>query len=170
MKEKPLFKFALRTDLKDDKTKLFLPTKAEKYATGYDVRAAMYDREELILKPGQYFKIPLGFQAFCPEGWWFSLNPRSSSFFKKHLHCLVGTIDEHFPQEVCLVGQFIPDGTSLNESKISIKFGEAIGQIIPVERVEMDIEEITKDEFDKLNAERNGERVGGFGSSDKKVK
>lgn len=166
MSDKPIFKFAIREDLKDS-PKTFLPSKGEPFATGWDVRAAFYDRKDLIIKAGEYFKIPLGFRAFCPEGWWFSLNPRSSSFYKKHLHCLVGTIDEHFPQEVCLVGQFLPDITSLDEMEPKIKFCEAIGQIIPIRRIEMEVEMISNDEFDRLNKERNGLRVGGFGSSSK---
>lgn len=163
--EKPIFKFAIRPDLKDA-TQTFVPTKAEPKATGWDVRAAFHDRQELVVKPGHYIKIPLGFRAFCPDGWWISLNPRSSTFYKKHLHCLVGTIDEQFPQEVCLVGQYIPDSKNINEV-LSIKFCEPIGQIIPIKTIDMEVQIVSYDEYDELNKIRNGVRIGGFGSTSK---
>jgi hypothetical protein len=102
----PVFRFAIRDDLKGTGN-LFLPTRAEPLSTGYDVRAAFPDRKDLVLKPFEYFKIPLGFRALPPQGWWFNLHPRSSSFAKKHLHNLIGVIDESFGLEVLWAGQFI---------------------------------------------------------------
>lgn len=85
--EIPTFKFALREDLKDNKE--FLPTLAEPKATGYDVRAALEKSDAVLnIEPFAYVKIPLGFRAFCPEGWWYELKPRSSTFGKKNLHSL----------------------------------------------------------------------------------
>jgi len=50
--------------------------------------------------------------------------------------------------------------------EIRVNHGDAIGQLIPVKRVEMDAEEISQEEYDILCAERNGERgEGGFGST-----
>src|SRR6266404_3537788 len=102
----PEFLFSLREDLQNEKQ--FLPTRAEEKASGWDVRAAMPDRKPLIIKPFEYVKIPLGFRTFCPEGWWYELKPRSSTFAKKHLHSLYGTIDETFEGEALYCGQFIP--------------------------------------------------------------
>lgn len=158
----PVFKFALREDLKDHPE--FLPRRAEDLSTGYDVRACQSDRKDIVLRAGQYFKIPLGFRCYCPEGWYYQLHPRSSSFAKKQMHCLIGVIDESFPLEVLAVGQYIPDVNSLTKDLV-IKFGDAIGQIIPCQRIEMYVKNIENDEFDELIKRRGANRTGGFGSS-----
>src|SRR5579885_1516749 len=105
MSEIPVFKFALMDRVKDDKR--FLPKQAESKATGYDVRACMEDKKPLTIRPGQYVKIPLGVRAFVPEGYWYELKPRSSSFAKKHLHALYGTIDETYALELVFAAQYI---------------------------------------------------------------
>ena len=164
--ELPIFKFALVERAKEDKK--FLPTRAELCATGYDVRACLTtpSRKALIIRPGQYVKIPLGFRAFIPEGWWLELKPRSSSFAKKNLHCLYGTIDEHYPQEFILAAQYLPDINSMGKDLI-IEYGEAIGQLIPVERQSMVVEEVSNEEIEQLYKNRPTERSGGFGSTSK---
>lgn len=160
----PIFRFALREDLNKEIT--FLPTKAEPFATGWDVKAAQLDRKDMIIRPGEYFRIPLGFRSLTPEGWWFQLNPRSSSFAKKHMHNLIGIIDEHYSQEVLFAGQYVPDINSMGKDLI-VKFGDAIGQIIPFKRIEMKVETISNSEFDDECNKRNAIRQGGFGSTDK---
>lgn len=157
--EKPNFQFALKEGLHNE----FLPTKAEPHATGWDVRAA----EEIIIAPGEYFKIPLGFRAFPPEGWWFNLHPRSSSFAKKHMHNLIGIIDEHYSEEVLFAGQYIPSiKNNADADNLVIKFGDAIGQIVPIRRVEMKVERISNEEYNDLCKKRIAVRQGGFGSTD----
>jgi len=165
MIEIPTFKFALREDIKNEM--FFLPTKGEPFATGWDVRAAFADKKDLILRPGQYFKIPLGFRSFLPEGWWFQLHPRSSSFGKKYMHNLVGIIDEHYPDEVLFAGQYLPDTRSMGND-LTIKWGDAIGQIVPIKRQEMVVKPISNEECDDLYKKRNSIRQGGFGSTDNK--
>lgn len=160
MSEIPVFKFATREDLEPT----FLPTKAEPWATGWDVRAAQKDMKDLIIRPGQYFKIPLGFRVFPPEGWWLYLHPRSSSFAKKHMHNLIGIIDEHYSHEVLFAGQYIPDINSMGHDLI-VKFGDPIGQMVPVKRVEMVIEYVSNEEYDDLCGKRKAIRNGGFGST-----
>lgn len=159
----PEFLFALREDLKDNTE--FLPTKAEELSSGYDVRAAQIDRKDLILKPGQYFKLQLGFKSFCPPGWYYLLHPRSSSFVKKYMHNLVGIIDESWEHETLIAGQYIPDSSSMGKELI-IKFGDRIGQIIPTKRQDMEIKLVTNEEYNDLCRKRNSLRKGGFGSTD----
>jgi len=164
--ELPIFKFAIREDLKDCETS-FLPTRVEQCATGWDVKAAFYDREQIKVYPDHSIKIPLGFRTFPQKGWWFELKPRSSSFAKKHLHCLYGTIDETYESELILCATFMPGRSDI--SYLMIEFGESLGQIIPVKRQEMIIQEISNEEYDILCKQRNATRgTGGFGSSDKK--
>jgi dUTPase len=162
--EIPTFKFALREDLKDDKR--FLTTKGEPDATGYDVRAAQEDRKPIIVKAGEYVKVPLGFRAFCPRGWWYLLAPRSSMFFKKECIGFTGIIDEAYPNQAIAGFIYHPDGKSLSQDLV-INFGDAIGQIIPQRREEVDMVEISNNEIDADFAVRGAVRTGGFGSTSK---
>lgn len=167
----PTYKFALREDLKNNHE--FLPAKGEPFASGWDVRAALESGPgtSLEIKPFQHVKIPLGFRTYCPEGWWFELKPRSSTFGKKFLHALYGTIDESFQGILVFACQYIPtmDISNINSvQNLKISFGEAIGQIIPVKRQEMIVECIDNKEYDSLCEKRNAPRKdGGFGSTDK---
>jgi len=178
----PIYKFALRADLVNNKE--FLPTRGEPKATGWDVRAAMHDGKPLIVKPLQQVKIPLGIRGFCPEGWWYELKPRSSTFGKKNLHALYGTVDETYEGELIFAAQYIPHfpfhaenfvvteeklKRYFNEYSLEINFGDAIGQIIPVKRQEMQVVEVSNEEYDANCTNRAGVRgAGGFGSTDVK--
>jgi dUTP pyrophosphatase len=151
----PEFFFTLNEGLDDS----FLPSRSDLESTGWDVKAAI----EITIDPFSYFKIPLGFRAFPPEGWWFQLHPRSSSFTKKSMHILVGIIDETYPQEVILAGQYLPNHG--NDSSIIISKGERIGQIIPVKRQEMLVSKVSAEDFNALCERRAAVRSGGFGST-----
>ena len=166
MNKYPTFKFALREDIKDEK--VFLPTRGEPYATGWDVRACMPDKKPLVIKPGQYCKIPMGFKCIPEEGWWFQLNPRSSTFAKKHAHSLIGIIDEHYNLELQYAFQYLPDKSDNSENLI-VNYGDAIGQIIPFKRIDMNVKEISNEEFEDLCNKRVSYRNGGFGSTDRKI-
>jgi len=169
----PYFKFVLDEGLDNS----FLPTRSEPNATGWDVRCA--EKNGVVLRPFDKALINLGFRAFAPNEWWAELKPRSSTFAKKSLHCLYGTIDETFSYNWKLAVQWIPpifhfggpnDIVSsdleeyFNDNELKIDFGERIGQIIPVKRQEMHILIISTEEFEKLCSERTGNRAG-FGSS-----
>jgi len=186
MSEIPVFRFALREDLKDDKR--FLPARAEPKATGWDVRAAMPDKKTLYVRPFELVKIPLGIRGFCPEGWWYDIKPRSSSFAKKNLHSLYGTIDETYEGELVFACQYLPpvpfktnhdnDGLAWDEhddwgeylgaNNLHIEFGDAVAQIIPRLRQEMSVFEITNQDYDNACKARAAIRgAGGFGSTGK---
>lgn len=175
----PQFKFALREDLKDKKE--FLPTKGEPKATGWDVRSS----DDLIIKPFEYVKIRLGFRALCPDGWWFEMRPRSSTYTKKNMHALYGVVDETYEGEAIFAAQYIPSlklsplsivggyvqrsAVAYDESMfqtLEIKFGDAIGQMIPVQRQEIEVISLTNEEIDAEYKSRNAIRgAGGFGST-----
>jgi dUTPase len=160
----PTFQFAVREDLIDVAVK-FLPQKAEPGSTGWDVRAAQKDRKPINIKPGEYVRIPLGFRALPAEGWWYELRPRSSTFAKKHLNCLYGVIDHSYENEVLLAVQYLPDIHDLGKT-LSIEFGEAIGQIIPIKLVDIQALSISNKEIDAAYKARAGLRgIGGFGST-----
>lgn len=162
--EVPTYYFALRKGLEQDNK--FLPTKANPLATGWDVRAA-FESASINLRPGQKYLIPLGFRGFCPEGWWYELKPRSSTFAKKSLHCLYGTIDEDFEGQLCFACQYIPDVNCLGKDLV-IEFGEALGQLVPQKRWNAKMIGTTNEELDTMFATRNAARgTGGFGSTGK---
>jgi dUTP pyrophosphatase len=161
--EIPNFRFALNDGLDSS----FLPTRGTEKATGWDVRAA----STVIINAGDYAKIDLGFRALIPPGWWLELRPRSSSFAKRNLHTLYGVIDEDYEGKMVFACQFVPSpkdivpGTQLS---LSILKGEALGQLVPVRRQEMTVEQVSNEEFDRLCNERGYSRgVGGFGSTTK---
>lgn len=163
---KPSFRFALREDLKDDKR--FLPTRATPKSAGYDCRCAQEDRKPIVLRAGQYVKIPLGFRTIIPDGWWLKINPRSSTFVKKSLHCLYGVLDTDWRGFSCLVAQYVPSVNSMGNDLV-LEFGEAIGQLIPMRLHEMDVNEISNEAFDELckNEVDNIRQDKGFGSTSK---
>jgi dUTP pyrophosphatase len=167
MNETPTFKFALLEGLSEQ----FLPTRGSEKASGWDVRAT----SDHTIGTGQYAKISLGFRAFSPPDWWLELRPRSSSFAKKNLHALYGVIDEDYEGELVFACQYLPPanhrvgtGWSFERDVLEIKFGDAIGQLIPVRRQEMLVEQVSNEEYERLTNERNFNRgAGGFGSTTK---
>jgi dUTPase len=167
MNKIPVYKFAVREDLKNKEVS-FLPEKGTPDSTGWDVKCAVGEPgTSLVIKPGQYVRIHLGFRVFCPEGWWLELKPRSSSFTKKSLHALYGTIDEDFEGELQFACHYLPEASD-NPPDLVLQFGEAIGQIIPVKRQTMKVVEVSNEEYTELCANRKGTRgAGGFGSTKK---
>lgn len=153
------FKFALREDLKDKKE--FLPTRATEKSAGWDVACAWDDHKDQMIMPGDYVKIPLGVRCIPEKGFWLEMKPRSSSFIKKHMHALYGTIDEDYRNQLYFCAKY--DG----EQPLILTFGEKIGQLIPVKLREMEVQEVSNKEFDDICLSETNNRVGGFGSTSK---
>jgi deoxyuridine 5'-triphosphate nucleotidohydrolase len=158
----PEYSFAVREDLLNSDF-VFLPTRADDKSSGWDVRCAHQDG--LLIYPFEYALIPLGIRMIAPPGYWLELRPRSSTHAKKNLHALYGVIDESYEGEILFSCQYIPC-SSKPQDPIFIEFGERIGQVIPIERQEMEVSIISNENFDLL-CKRRGELRGGggFGSS-----
>lgn len=184
--EKPTFSYAVTQEVidrcpftlegKEIMVEDFVPTRAREKDTGYDCRCAetneIFVNGEYItgmeLYPGCYFKMNLGFRMFAPNGWWLSLAPRSGTFLKKYIHALYGVIDETFENQMCFVGQFMPNACDLIDSskRYIIPFGYRIAQVIVVPRYDQNVSIISNDEIDKRYKDRNDPRgTGGFNSS-----
>jgi dUTPase len=164
MDDTPVFQFAIREDLIDLGDK-FLPKKVEPGSAGWDVRCAQKDRKPIILRSGQYARIPLGFRMIPPKGYWVDLRPRSSTFAKKSLHYLIGTLDFSWRGENAYACQYLPDISSLGKDLV-LQFGDALGQIIPVKMLDMKVKGITNEEFDEFcKTEVNERGDKGWGSS-----
>lgn len=153
-------------DGKEIKADNFLPARARSKDTGYDVRCA--EPKGLDLIPGCYFKMRLGFRMFAPDGWWLSLAPRSGTFINHNIHALYGVIDETYENEMCFVGQYVPDVNKLlsNTQRVKIAFGQRIAQVIPCPRWEMPVVKLTNEEIEARYKDRGDLRgIGGFNSS-----
>ena len=169
----PKFLFALTPELEslgwgnlDFSPDDFLPTRAEPFATGWDVRCA--EPKGFDLKPFYYYKIPLGFKAIPEKGWWAELNTRSSLFAKRHIHALYGKVDEMYSEQWFFACQFIPGEEILtNGNHNRIEFGDRVGQIIPVKRQEMIVQRVSNFEFESILGFTNRKRSG-FGSTGEK--
>lgn len=152
---KPVFSFATVNDCDD-----FIPKKAEEKSVGLDVKARC--ENPIYIHPNSEGLIPLGFKAFVPEGYYYELHPRSSTFVKKGFICLVGIIDESFEGEVQLAYKYFGKETVIINDK------DRVGQLILKKVVDADVKALSMDELQDLYKARGGTRgEGGIGSTGK---
>ena len=132
-----------------------LPKRATKSSAGYD----FYLPVGIDLKPGETIKIPTGIRCYMEEDIVLSLYPRSSLGFKykMQLNNTVGIIDADYYNAKNEGHIQIKITNDNNENKdIVLSAGDGLAQGIFTEFL------ITYDD------ETTGERVGGFGSTNKK--
>lgn len=174
---KPKFTFAVTQEVIDntptelDGVRLtaedFVPRQSNPTDTGWDCRCAIPGG--IMIKPGCFFKMSLGFRTMPEPGWWYSLVPRSSTFIKLNVHALYGTIDQTYENVVAFVGQWQPDACSLIQADLFIPFGARIAQIIPHPIHDMEQVVVSNEKLNQMFSDRNGQRgTGGFGSSGRK--
>ena len=133
-----------------------LPVRKTKNSAGYDVQAA-----EDITIPKYYpgikpTLIPTGLKAYCqPDECYFLLN-RSSGPKKGFLMAnSVGLIDSDYYRNVDNDGHFYFAYFNCSDHDIEVKKGDVIGQVVFLNYLVVD------------NDNAEGERTGGFGSTDK---
>ena len=134
-----------------------LPVRKTKHSAGYDVEAA----EDVIIpsyKPGiKPTLIPTGLKAYCQKDEWYMLVNRSSGPKKGFVMAnSIGVIDADYYGNESNDGHFYFQYFNFQDHDIQVKKGDVIGQVIFQKYL------ITDDD----NAE--GERVGGFGSTNEK--
>lgn len=134
-----------------------LPVRKTKYSAGYDVEAA----EDVVIpsyKPGiKPTLIPTGLKAYCMEDEWIMLVNRSSGPKKGViLPNSIGVVDHDYYNNIDNDGHFYFQFWNFKDEDLVIHKGDVIGQTIFQKYL------LTDDD----GAE--GERVGGFGSTDKK--
>ena len=134
-----------------------LPVRKTKYSAGYDVEAA----EDVVIrtyKPGiKPTIIPTGLKAYCMEDEWIMLVNRSSGPKKGViLPNSIGVVDHDYYNNIDNDGHFYFQFWNFKDEDLVIHKGDVIGQAIFQKYL------LTDDD----GAE--GERVGGFGSTDKK--
>lgn len=134
-----------------------MPVRKTKYSAGYDVEAA----EDCIVpafKPGQApTLIKTGLKAYMPADEYMMLCNRSSNPKKKGLVMAnsVGIIDADYYGNPDNDGHFMYAFYNVKEEDVEIKKGECIGQAIFMKFGVVD------------NDTAEGERMGGFGSTNK---
>ena len=137
-----------------------LPVRKTKYAAAYDVEAA----EEVVLpsfKQGMKpTLIPTGLKAYMQSDEVLLIVPRSSGPKKQGISFPhnVGVIDSDYYNNSDNEGHIFVQCINLKDEDVVIKKGEAVAQAIFQKYLTVDDD----------NAE--GERTGGFGSTDKKEK
>ena len=135
-----------------------LPKRSTKYAAGYDVEAA----EDTIIpafKPGvKPTLIPTGLKAYMQDDEMLCLYNRSSNPKKKGLVLAnsVGIVDKDYYGNADNDGHIMYAMWNFKDEDVKIEKGERIGQAIFQKYLIAD------------NDNAEGERKGGFGSTDKK--
>lgn len=133
---------------------LDLPAYETAGSAGMDVRAALPEREPVVLAPGQRAMVPTGLSVAIPEGYEIQVRPRSGLAAKHGLTCLntPGTIDSDYRGEIKVIL------INLGQEAFTIQRGERIAQLVlaPVTR-------LAWSEVETLSETARG--AGGFGST-----
>ena len=119
---------------------------------GYDLPACLPDGP-IIIKPQSRGVIPTGIHLEIPEGYWASIEARSSTS-KSMLICPKGVIDEGYRGEMFAVL------INVGNEPVTINDGDRYVQLIMHERIAKDIE---IEEVDELTPSERGDS--GFGST-----
>lgn len=134
-----------------------IPVRKTRYSAGYDVEAA----EDVVIPPyKQGIKptlIPTGLKAYCMEDEWIMLVNRSSGPKKGViLPNSIGVVDHDYYNNIDNDGHFYFQFWNFKDEDLVIHKGDVIGQAIFQKYLITD------------NDSAEGERVGGFGSTDRK--
>ncbi|WP_455479246.1 dUTP diphosphatase [Bartonella sp. B23] len=145
---------------------LELPHYATAGSAGLDLRAALGEKETVVLAPGQRALIPTGLIFHLQSGFEAQIRPRSGLSLKHGITCLntPGTIDSDYRGEVKVLL------INLGQEDFSIQRGMRIAQMIiaPVIQVNVCAIEQNQNENTKSNAESRdatSRGTGGFGST-----
>lgn len=129
---------------------ILIPAKAGD--VGYDLKVWLEEEESIIL-PQKMINIRTGVFVKLPEGYWGDIRPRSSTFAKRKLFIMGGTIDEGYTGEISI---FIWNPTL---EPHSIRNGDRLAQLVITPRITPPIEIVG----DLPQTERG---ASGFGSTD----
>lgn len=136
---------------------IHMPVRKTKLSAGYDVEAA----EDVIIPPFEFGMkptlIPTGLKAYCKEDEFYILVNRSSGPKKGYVMAnSIGIIDADYYGNVTNDGHFYFQYYNFLKEDLVIHKGDVIGQVIFMNYLKVD---------DDVALE---ERIGGFGTTDKK--
>ena len=136
---------------------IHLPERKTAHSAGYDIEAAE-DITIPMYKPGiKPTLIPTGLKAYCADDECFLLLNRSSGPKKGFILAnSVGLIDSDYYGNPDNDGHFFFAYFNCSDHDIEVKKGDIIGQVVFTKFLIVD------------NDNATGERIGGFGSTDKK--
>lgn len=131
-----------------------LPQRATKYSAGYDI----YSQIEFVLEPGQTVAFPLGIKVQLDSDKTLMIVPRSGSGFKYGINLwnTIGVIDADFWNNPNNEGHIHIKLRNTGTKNWKVSVGDAIAQGIIVQYFTVD------------DDSSDGERLGGFGSTDQK--
>ena len=131
-----------------------LPAYETPGAAGMDLRAAVPDDADVVIRPGAREMVPTGLCIAVPEGYEAQVRPRSGLAARQGVTCLntPGTIDSDYRGEVKVIL------INLGEENLIVRRGDRIAQMVICPVVQANwVETQTLDET------RRGS--GGFGST-----
>ena len=136
---------------------IHLPERKTAHSAGYDIEVAE-DITIPMYKPGiKPTLIPTGLKAYCADDECFLLLNRSSGPKKGFILAnSVGLIDSDYYGNPDNDGHFFFAYFNCSDHDIEVKKGDIIGQVVFTKFLIVD------------NDNATGERIGGFGSTDKK--
>ena len=133
---------------------LALPAYETAFSAGMDLRAALAEGEDLVLKPGERTLAPTGLTMALPAGYEAQVRPRSGLALKHGITCLntPGTIDADYRGEVKVIL------INLGLEPFTIRRGERIAQMV--------IAPVTQAQWRQVESLPESARgAGGFGST-----
>lgn len=131
-----------------------LPAYETQGSAGLDLRAAIADGEELVLKPLGRALVPTGLKIAVPHGYELQVRPRSGLALKFGITCLnsPGTVDSDYRGEVGVIL------VNLGAEDFVIRRGDRIAQAVVARHAR-----IVWEQTESLESTMRGE--GGFGST-----
>ena len=131
-----------------------LPAPASPGSAGLDLRAALPEDREIVLRPGERALVPTGLVLEIPPGCEGQVRPRSGLALRHGIGILnsPGTIDSDYRGEVGVIL------VNLGESPFPVRRGDRIAQLVFAR-----VEAVEWEESETL--EETGRGEGGFGST-----
>jgi len=135
---------------------LELPSHATPDAAGADLRAALPEKEELVIPPGQVALVPTGLAFAIPPGYEGQVRARSGLAFRHRIAVLngPGTIDADYRGEVQVILM------NFGDEPFRIHRGDRIAQFVLAR-----VERPTWKPVDELPPDATTRGAGGFGST-----
>ena len=134
-----------------------LPARATPGSAALDVHSCLAPDTIMLIPPGERAAVPTGLFFEIPEGYMFSIRPRSGLAFREGLTLpnAPGTIDADYRGELKVLIQ------NLGRDPIHINHGDRVAQMLLEKVLEFDWDEVDE----PIDPESTPRGEGGFGST-----